>query len=197
MSGVSWVVATLTARECSMLVIHGIWAYGALHVWAEDSALPAQAPPRAGRPSRAPRPHPFAVAADALCDALSDTCPEVAELSRKAVDDELTLRLPTVVDGPQASPELARPVTVPAAQAGKTGRAAPPDDLGEPGEPGQAAPHDEAGEPGQAARPHRATRRVRHQIPRPSVVCHSPPGGFPRSSSRPPTRPRCCPRSPS
>ena len=46
-----------------MLVIHGIWAYGALQVWAEDSALPAQAPPRRGRPSRAPRPHPFAAAA--------------------------------------------------------------------------------------------------------------------------------------
>ena len=48
-----------------MLVVHAIWAYGALQVWAEDSALPAQAPPRAGRPSRAPRPHPFAAQPDA------------------------------------------------------------------------------------------------------------------------------------
>ena len=29
-----------------MLVVHGIWAYGALQVWAEDSALPARAAPR-------------------------------------------------------------------------------------------------------------------------------------------------------
>ena len=31
-----------------MLVIHGIWAYGALWLWAEDSAGPARATPRAG-----------------------------------------------------------------------------------------------------------------------------------------------------
>src|ERR1700730_10514188 len=55
-----------------MLVVHAIWAYGALQVWAEDSALPAQAPPRAGRPSRAPRPHPFAAQPDALADALAE-----------------------------------------------------------------------------------------------------------------------------
>ncbi len=46
-----------------MLVIHATWAYGALYAWAEDSALPAEAPPRGGRPARAPRPHPFAVPA--------------------------------------------------------------------------------------------------------------------------------------
>src|SRR5438270_747919 len=55
-----------------MLVIHGIWAYGAPHVWAEDPALPALAPPRAGRPSRAPRSHPFAVPPGRLADALAE-----------------------------------------------------------------------------------------------------------------------------
>jgi SNF2 family DNA or RNA helicase len=90
-----------------MLVIHGIWAYGGLQVWAEDSARPAQAPPRAGRPSRAPRPHPFAVAAGKLADALAGA--GAGDLAAKAVDDELTLRLPSVTDGPLASPELARP----------------------------------------------------------------------------------------
>ncbi len=90
-----------------MLVIHGIWAYGALQVWAEDSALPSQAPPRAGRPSRAPRPHPFAVAPGELADALAGAGAE--DLAAKAVDDELTLRLPSVADGPLASPELVRP----------------------------------------------------------------------------------------
>ena len=90
-----------------MLVIHGVWAYGALQVWAEDSALPAHAPPRPGRPSRAPRPHPFAVPAGELADALAAA--GAGDLARKAVDDELTLRLPSAADGPQASPELVRP----------------------------------------------------------------------------------------
>ena len=90
-----------------MLVIHGFWEYGALQVWAEDSALPAHAPPRQGRPSRAPRPHPFAVPAGELADAL--TAAGAGDLARKAVDDELTMRLPSAADGPQASPELVRP----------------------------------------------------------------------------------------
>ncbi len=108
-----------------MLVVHGIWAYGALQVWAEDSELPAQAPPRAGRPSRAPRPHPFAVPPGVLADALVAILAGAAgpagtaDLPRKAVDDEVTLRLPAVVDGPLGSPELARP---PAAADGAPGR---------------------------------------------------------------------------
>jgi SNF2 family DNA or RNA helicase len=94
-----------------VLVIHGIWAYGALHVWAEDSVLPAQAPPRPGRPSRAPRPHPFAVPPGELADALASVgvAAGAGDLARKAVDDELTLRLPSVAGGPLASPEIVRP----------------------------------------------------------------------------------------
>jgi SNF2 family DNA or RNA helicase len=90
-----------------LLVIHGVWAYAALQVWAEDSALPAHAPARRGRPSRAPRPHPFAVPAGELADALAAA--GAGDLARKAVDDELTMRLPSAADGPLASPELARP----------------------------------------------------------------------------------------
>src|ERR1700730_15568272 len=90
-----------------MLVIHGIWAYGALQVWAEDSPRPALAPPRAGRPSRAPRPHPFAVEPGELADALAGA--GAGDLAAKAVDDELTLRLPSVTEGTLASPELVRP----------------------------------------------------------------------------------------
>jgi SNF2 family DNA or RNA helicase len=93
-----------------MLVIHGIWAYGALQVWAEDSALPAQAPARGGRPSRAPRPHPFAASPDAIADALAAADAAAGDLACKAVDDEFTLRLPSVADGPLASPELVRPL---------------------------------------------------------------------------------------
>ena len=90
-----------------MLVVHGIWAYGALQVWAEDSGLPAQAPPRAGRPSRAPRPHPFAARPGELADALAAA--GAGDLPRKAADDKVTLRLPSTADGPLASPELLRP----------------------------------------------------------------------------------------
>jgi SNF2 family DNA or RNA helicase len=94
-----------------MLVIHGIWGYGAAQVWAEDSLLPPQAPPRRGRPSRAPRPHPFAAPPDELADALADalTGAGLADMPRKAVDDEILLRLPSVAEGPLASPELLRP----------------------------------------------------------------------------------------
>jgi SNF2 family DNA or RNA helicase len=92
-----------------MLVVHGIWAYGAVQLWAEDPALPAHAPPRAGRPSRAPRRHPFAAGAAELADTLVALGAPAADLARKAVDDELTLRLPTIGDGPLASPELTRP----------------------------------------------------------------------------------------
>jgi SNF2 family DNA or RNA helicase len=94
-----------------MLVIHGIWAYGAVQIWAEDATLPAQAPPRRGRPSRAPRPHPFAAPPDELADTLADALAGagLADLPRKAVDDEITLRLPSTADGPLSSPALVRP----------------------------------------------------------------------------------------
>jgi SNF2 family DNA or RNA helicase len=105
-----------------MLVIHGIWAYGALQVWAEDSARPAQAPPRAGRPSRAPRAHPFAVPPGGLADALAGA--GAGDLAGKAVDDELTLRLPSVADGPLDSPELVRPSADARADAPATRRVA-------------------------------------------------------------------------
>jgi len=91
-----------------MLVIHGIWAYGALSLWAEDSEGPATVPPRPGRPSRAPRPHPFASTPDDLADALAELAGPAADLARKAIEDELTLRLPSVPDGPLASPGLSR-----------------------------------------------------------------------------------------
>jgi SNF2-related domain/SNF2 Helicase protein/Helicase conserved C-terminal domain len=94
-----------------VLVIHTLWAYGALQVWAEDSALPAHAPPRSGRPSRVPRPHPFAAAPEVLADALAAALASTgaADLPGKAADDEITLRLPSTADGPLASPELLAP----------------------------------------------------------------------------------------
>src|SRR5215471_6792881 len=94
-----------------MLVVHGLWAYDTVQLWAEDSSLPALAPARDGRPSRAPRAHPFAVGPADLADALAALNAPVGGLARKAVDDELTLRLPSVGDEPLASPELARPAS--------------------------------------------------------------------------------------
>jgi hypothetical protein len=82
-----------------MLVVHGIWAYGALQLWAEDPALPARAPARAGRPSRAPRPHPFAVPAAELADALGRVnwarvvCDEAQTLDTRTAETALRTEL--------------------------------------------------------------------------------------------------------
>jgi SNF2 family DNA or RNA helicase len=104
-----------------MLVIHGLWAYGACYLWAEDSALPAAAPARPGRPSRAPRPHPFALQASGLAPALARLPEPAAGLAGQAVDDELTLRLPSGTDGPLASPELVRQPGQDGAEASRRG----------------------------------------------------------------------------
>ncbi len=92
-----------------MLVIHGIWAHDALCLWAEDSHGPVRVPPPSGRPSRAPRPHPFASDPDTLAEVLAGLPEPWPGLTRKAVEDELTLYLPATADGPLASPELIRP----------------------------------------------------------------------------------------
>jgi SNF2 family DNA or RNA helicase len=92
-----------------MLVAHGIWAHGALWLWAEDPAFPPPPTPRPGRPSRAPRPHPFACDTSVLADTLAELADPVADLTRKAVADELILHLPSTGAGPLTSPELARP----------------------------------------------------------------------------------------
>src|SRR5260370_41972211 len=93
-----------------MLVIQGIWANGALCLWGEDSRGPARVPPPPGRrPSRAPRPHPFASTPDVLAEMLAGLPEPFPALARKAVEDELTLYLPALADGPLASPELIRP----------------------------------------------------------------------------------------
>jgi SNF2 family DNA or RNA helicase len=115
-----------------MLVIHGIWAYRVLSLWAEDSDGPARAQPRTGRPSRAPRAHPFAGGLDTLADVLAELAGPEADLARKAVEDELTLRLPGTPDGPLASPAVIRepdagpaePSARPAKSAARSGESA-------------------------------------------------------------------------
>ncbi len=111
-----------------MRVIHGIWAHGALCLWAEDPGLPpvtgsassgsasSGSASSGSAPSRSaphdvhlPRPHPFACQAAELADLLAGRPGTAADAARKAVHDELTLQLPSAGGGPLASPELVRP----------------------------------------------------------------------------------------
>src|SRR6266581_9713478 len=105
-----------------MRVIHGVWAHGALCLWAEDPDLPARSGtiPSGPAPSgtvppgvHLPRPHPFACQAAELADLLASSpgsaSTPAGDAVRKAVHDELTLQLPSAGGGPLASPELVRP----------------------------------------------------------------------------------------
>ncbi len=91
-----------------MRVIHGIWAHGALCLWAEDPDLPPVSG-SAAHDVRLPRPHPFACQAAELADLLAGRAGALGDAARKAVHDELTLQLPSAGGGPLASPELIRP----------------------------------------------------------------------------------------
>jgi len=93
-----------------MLVIHGIWARGALNVWAEDSGRAAGARSAAGTSPGSARPHPYAAAAGLLADVLTELGEPVSDLVRKAAEDDLTLWLPGTSAWPAGSPELARAV---------------------------------------------------------------------------------------
>jgi superfamily II DNA or RNA helicase len=96
-----------------MRVIHGVWAHGALCLWAEDPDLPpaSVAAPSGSTPHdvHLPRPHPFACQAAELADMLAGRPGAVGDAARKAIHDELTLQLPSAGGGPLASPELVRP----------------------------------------------------------------------------------------
>src|SRR5215469_12823056 len=89
-----------------MLVIHGIWADGALRAWAEDAEHPAAVPARPDGALSFAKPHPFAAPASAVADALTGLG-DVAGVVRKATEDELTLWLPGTRDRPAGSPEAA------------------------------------------------------------------------------------------
>jgi SNF2 family DNA or RNA helicase len=107
-----------------MRVIHGIWAHGALCLWAEDPDLlrlaasdpvhpdlvhpdPVHADPAHPEPAAAGSglpPHPFACHAPELAGLLAVLAGPAAEAVHKAVDAELTLQLPTAGGRPLASP---------------------------------------------------------------------------------------------
>ncbi len=84
-----------------MLAIHGIWLHGLLSLWAEDSDEAALT-----RPPGATRTHPFAARAGLIADVIAEFSESAGDLSRKAVDDEVTLWLPTTATGPVPSPDL-------------------------------------------------------------------------------------------
>ncbi|MCP9488875.1 MAG: SNF2-related protein [Solirubrobacteraceae bacterium MAG38_C4-C5] len=94
-----------------MIVVHAAWSRNArLRLWGEDSSLPPRTGARRGRPaaSPAPRPHPFACGAAALDAALGRL--GVPLPSSTGGESVLTLTLPSSRRGPQASPQLLRPV---------------------------------------------------------------------------------------
>jgi len=108
-----------------MLVIHGVWAHGALCLWAEDPELPDAGPGSVPSAVRLPRPHPFACQAAELADLVAGWpgAPDgLADAARKAVHGELILPLPTAGGGPLASPELVRPASHEATAAGRPAR---------------------------------------------------------------------------
>ena len=91
-----------------MLVVHTTPTdEGKLAIWAEDSSLPPQHPPKPGRPPNVPDPrdHPFAASSETL----QATCEEVCHGSlQSGSKTEVTLLLPSGRFGPQPSPSLVR-----------------------------------------------------------------------------------------
>ncbi len=89
-----------------MLAIHGVWAHGALYLWAEESRSSAAGRAARDRSAVAPRAHPYGCAPDLLADVLAEFGDPISDLARKAAQSELTLWLPTGPTAPLASPEL-------------------------------------------------------------------------------------------
>ena len=109
-----------------MRVIHGVWAHGALCLWAEDPDLPPRSGTEAATPSgmHLPRPHPFACQATELADLLAGIAARVGQrVGRRR--------------GPQGRPRRADPAAAvgrrrPAGLAGTR----PPGGAGNAGSPG-------------------------------------------------------------
>uniref|UniRef100_UPI002102BF62 DEAD/DEAH box helicase n=1 Tax=Paractinoplanes polyasparticus TaxID=2856853 RepID=UPI002102BF62 len=95
-----------------VLVVHGGWVPGAgrqgqLALWAEDPALPLTTGSRAQQ-----RAHPFAVAAETLLTALTESSDDVGEALAPATTGTQTLQLPGTARGPLPSPDTgAEPAT--------------------------------------------------------------------------------------
>ena len=89
-----------------MIAVHGWWSPsrgtdGALVLWAEDSAAPAEHPPRRGRRPKT-LDHPFALPAPDLAQVLDLTSLPTGHVEHSAA----VVALPTAGRGPVRSPEL-------------------------------------------------------------------------------------------
>jgi len=89
-----------------MIALHAIWTGRALHLWGEESASPRSGVRR--RPAKHPQPraHPFAAGIDRLREATVGL--GVSTSLTGAVEDRLTLVLPSLEAGPMPSPQLIR-----------------------------------------------------------------------------------------
>ena len=88
-----------------MFVVHSGWVPGVdrpgqLALWAEDPALPLTTASRARQ-----RSHPFAISAEALLTALTESSDELRDALGKATAGSLTLHLPSTARGPLPSPD--------------------------------------------------------------------------------------------
>ena len=89
-----------------MIVLHGIWSHRQFHLWAEDSDRPRSVLKRRGRKPKKPKPHPCAVAAPDVAEAIGDL--SAGLVAAAGEHDALTLQLPTDSAGPLDSPEVIR-----------------------------------------------------------------------------------------
>jgi superfamily II DNA or RNA helicase len=96
-------------RMARVIALHAVWSRDSrLCVWGEDASLPARAPRRRGRLTSTPRArvHPFACGTADLAGGLELL--GIVDSIAAAAARNLSLMLPTSIDGPQASPQLLR-----------------------------------------------------------------------------------------
>jgi SNF2 family DNA or RNA helicase len=92
-------------KGTNLIVLHTIWENTKLAIWAESSELAATAA-SSGRTKQKTRQHPFALAHDALMEAVGQLSGSL--LVKSTGSGTLSMRLPSTSKGPLPSPELIR-----------------------------------------------------------------------------------------
>ncbi len=90
-------------KGTNLIVLHTIWDNTKLHIWAESSELAAVAV-SSRRTKHKTRQHPFALAHDALMEAVGQLSGSL--LVKSTSSGTLSMRLPSTSKGPLPSPEL-------------------------------------------------------------------------------------------